>query len=78
MVCYNVNWRLLGSMFVASLTREEKNIYGLYNRFRQCFVNANINTLRQICIYICRSGFNGDIYKDIVIKYNNVWFLQHC
>ena len=57
-------------MFVVSLTNEEKNIYGLYSRFRQCFRDANINTLRQICIYICRSNFDGDIYKDIVIKYN--------
>jgi len=57
-------------MFVVSLNDEEKKIYGLYNRFRQCFVSADINTLRQICIYICRSGFDGDIYKDIVIKYN--------
>ena len=57
-------------MFVVGLTDEEKNIYGLYSRFRKCFVNADINTLRQICIYICRSSFNGDIYKDIVVKYN--------
>ena len=57
-------------MFVASLTSEEKNIFGLYSRFRKCFVNANINTLRQICIYISRCGFNGDIYKDILINYN--------
>ncbi len=57
-------------MFVASLNKEEKNIYGLYSRLRKCFVNANIDTLRQICIYICRSNFVGDIYKDIVIKYN--------
>ena len=57
-------------MFAVSLTSEEKIIYGLYSRFRKCFVNADINTLRQISIYICWSGFNGDIYKDIVIKYN--------
>lgn len=57
-------------MFVVSLTEEEKNIYSLYNRLRQCFVNANIDVLRQICIYICRSNFDGDIYKDIVIKYD--------
>lgn len=58
-------------MFVVSLSDEEKNIYGLYNRLRQCFVNANINVLRQICIYICRSSFDGDIYKDIIIKYDD-------
>ena len=57
-------------MFAVSLSREEKNVYGLYSRFRKCFINANINTLRQICIYICRSNFDGDIYKDIIIKYN--------
>ena len=58
-------------MFVVSLSDEEKNIYGLYNRLRQCFVNANINVLRQICIYICRSNFDGDIYRDIIIKYDD-------
>lgn len=57
-------------MFVVSLTEEEKRIYSLYSRLRNCFVNVNINLLRQICIYICRSNFNGDIYKDILIKYN--------
>lgn len=57
-------------MCVVNLTNEEKNIYGLYSRFRKCFVNANINTLRQICIYICRGGIDVNIYKDIFIKYN--------
>ena len=57
-------------MFVVSLTEEERKIYSLYSRFRKCFVNANVDLLRQICVYICRSNFDGDIYKDIVIKYD--------
>ena len=59
-------------MFVVNLSEEEKNIYSLYNRFRKCFMNANIDVLKQICIYICRSNFDGDIYKDIIIKYDEI------
>ena len=59
-------------MFVVNLSEEEKNIYSLYNRFRKCFMNANIDVLRQICIYVCRSNFDGDIYKDIIIKYDEI------
>lgn len=57
-------------MFVVSLTKEESIEYGIYKRLREIAPLANINTLRQISIYMARSGFDGDVYKDIFFKYN--------
>lgn len=57
-------------MFVVSLTKEDKIQYKVLKRLRQLAPLANIETLKQISIYMARSGFDGDVYKDIIFKYN--------
>lgn len=57
-------------MYVAALTREDKIAYGTYLMLRECAPKANLITLRQISVYIARSGFVNDISSDFIIEYN--------
>lgn len=57
-------------MFVTSLTEEQKNIYGIYKKLREYAPNANINTLRQISVYIGRVNMVNGWNENFEFKYN--------
>ena len=58
-------------MFVVSLTKEDRIEYKIFKRLREVAPLANINTLRQISVYMARSGYDGSIVDDMKFIYND-------
>lgn len=57
-------------MYVVKSTKEDKVAQRIFNRFRKCAPMANVETLKQISVYMARSGFDGDVYSDIRFEYD--------
>lgn len=57
-------------MFVVYLTKEERMAYDIYFKLREYAPKANLETLRQISVYLARNNKVENINNDIEIKYN--------
>ena len=68
-MCYNVNWRVVGSMYVAFMTKEGKLFSSIFNKLRKVYPMANISLLNQISAYITRSGFVEFVDYDMKLSY---------
>ena len=67
--CYNVDWRVVGSMYVVFMSRQEKLFREIFNKLRGCVPNANISMINQISAYITRSGFVDYVDYDMKLEY---------